>query len=80
MTIDVETILRNARSQLRELGEAVENLVTTYRDVFDDMGIGERLEAFRQAHREAVDRLETPSLSIATIGTTSSGKLRLHRV
>ncbi len=28
MTIDVETILRNARSQLRELGEAVENLVT----------------------------------------------------
>ena len=74
MTIDVETILRNARSQLRELGEAVENLVTTYRDVFDDMGIRERLEAFRQAHREAVDRLETPSLSIATIGTTSSGK------
>ncbi|MBR8840391.1 MAG: dynamin family protein [Stigonema ocellatum SAG 48.90 = DSM 106950] len=74
MTIDVETILHNARSQLRELGEAVENLVTTYPDVFDDTGIRERLEAFRQAHREAVDRLETPSLSIATIGTTSSGK------
>ncbi|MDF5720354.1 MAG: dynamin family protein [Rhizonema sp. PD37] len=74
MTIDVETILRNTRSQIRELGEGVENLVATYPNVFNDISITKRLDDFCQAHREAVNRLETPSLSIATIGTTSSGK------
>lgn len=74
MTIDVETILRNTCSQLRKLSEVIEDLVKTYPDVFSDIGIRERLEAFLQVHQEAVDRLETPSLSIATIGTTSSGK------
>jgi hypothetical protein len=58
MTTDIETILRNARNLLNELGEAVENLATTYPDVFDDIGIGERLESFRICHREATDRLQ----------------------
>lgn len=74
MTTDIETILCNARNQLNKLGEAVENLATTYPDVFDDTGIGERLESFRFCYREAVDRLQAPNLSIAMIGTTSSGK------
>lgn len=74
MTTDIEIILRNARNQLNELGEAVENLATTYPDVFEDTGIGERLKSFRICHQEAVDRLRAPNLSIAMIGTTSSGK------
>lgn len=74
MTTDTEIILPNARNQLNELGEAVENLATTYPDVFDDTSIGSRLKSFRICHREAVDRLQAPSLSIAMIGTTSSGK------
>ncbi len=74
MTIDVETTLRDTRDRLRKLGEAIESLVKSYPDVFDDLEIASRLEAFRQAHREAVDRLNAPSLCIATIGTTSSGK------
>ncbi|RUT03457.1 hypothetical protein DSM106972_050960 [Dulcicalothrix desertica PCC 7102] len=74
MTTDIETILRDARNQLNELGEAVKNLATTYPDVFDDTGLGEKLESFRLCHQETVDRLQAPSLSIAMIGTTSSGK------
>ncbi|MGL4621758.1 MAG: dynamin family protein [Chroococcidiopsis sp.] len=74
MTVDVETILCNTQSQLKKLGEAIENLVATYPDVFDAAGIREKLDDFRQSHREAVDRLKTPNFSIATIGTTSSGK------
>lgn len=74
MTIDVETMLHDTCNRLRELGEAIENLVKCYPDVFNDPEIASRLEAFRQAHREGVDRLDAPSLCIATIGTTSSGK------
>lgn len=65
MTVDVETILCNTQSQLKELGEAIENLVATYPDVFDAVGIREKLDDFRQSHREAVDRLKTPNFSIA---------------
>jgi|GEM_PF-1437394 len=74
MTIDVQTILLDNRKKLKELGEAIEDLVIIYPEIFQDAGMKKRLEAFVQAHREAVCRLETPNLLIATIGTTSSGK------
>ncbi len=74
MIIDVQTILHDSRNKLKELGEAIEELVTIYPDIFQDSGMKERLEAFLQAHCEAQYRLENPNLLIATIGTTSSGK------
>ena len=74
MTSDVETVLRHTRNQLRELGEIIQNLVIDYPDVFDDTEIQKRLEAFRRAYQESTYSLENPSLSIAMIGTTSSGK------
>ena len=74
MTIDLQTILLDNRKKLKELGEAIEDLVIIYPEIFQDAGMKKRLEAFVQAHREAVCRLETPNLLIATIGTTSSGK------
>lgn len=43
MTSDVETILRHTRSQLRELGETIQNLVTDYPGIFDDTEIQKRL-------------------------------------
>ena len=77
MVISVETTLNNALNQLRELSEGIEDLVNIYPDVFDDHAMNERLETFRKAYRESVNRLENPILSIATIGTTSSGKSTL---
>lgn len=74
MVIDIETTLRDTRDRLRELGEAIEDLVKSYPSAFADPEIASRFAAFRQAHREAVDRLNAPRLCIATIGTTSSGK------
>ena len=74
MTIDVQTILYDSRNNLSKLGAAIEELVTIYPDIFQYSGMKERLEAFLQAHSEAVHRLDNPNLLIATIGTTSSGK------
>ncbi len=74
MAREVETILQSTRDRLRELGEALENLVQSYPDVFEAPEIAAQLESFRQAHREATDRLDKPTLAIATLGTTSSGK------
>ncbi len=74
MAIEVEATLRDTRNRLQELGEAVETLVASYPDVFDDPEIASRLEGFRQARQDAANRLDAPSLCIATIGTTSSGK------
>ncbi len=74
METDINTTLHNTRDRLQELGKAIEDLVTSHPDAFGDPEITSRFAAFRQAHQEAVARLNAPSLSIATIGTTSSGK------
>lgn len=74
MAIEVEATLRDTRNRLQELGEAVETLVASYPDVFDDPEIASQLEGFRQARQDAANRLDAPSLCLATIGTTSSGK------
>jgi len=70
----VEVVLNNTRETLKALGDSIENLASKYPEIFQNPDLSERLENFRAAHEEATERLKTPRLSIATIGTTSSGK------
>ncbi|MCB9526153.1 MAG: dynamin family protein, partial [Myxococcales bacterium] len=46
----------------------------SHADVFDEPELRMYLDDFRHAYKEARTRLAEPTLSIATIGTTSSGK------
>lgn len=71
---EINTKLERVRDRLKELGNGVADLVLNYADILETEGISDKLTDFRQAYREAVTRLDNPHLSIATIGTTSSGK------
>ncbi|MGI0483736.1 dynamin family protein, partial [Geminocystis sp. CENA526] len=71
---DIQAQLTQARENLQRLGNAVSELVNLSSDVFEDKGIKKSLEDLRKAYDEALQRLLNPTLSIATIGTTSSGK------
>ena len=66
--------LHSVRELLYQLGEGVIELANSHPDVFDDTQLKSELEAFQKAYQEAKVRLEHPKLSIATLGTTSSGK------
>lgn len=72
--MDIQAKLGTARTLLNELGNALTNLVNVAPEVFEDPELKSRLEDFRQVYDEAIKRLAKPSLRIATIGTTSSGK------
>ncbi|MEA5512308.1 dynamin family protein [Crocosphaera sp. UHCC 0190] len=72
--MDIESKLNISRKLLQELGIALSDLVNTAADVFEDSVLKSRLKDFRRAYDEARQRLENPSLCIATLGTTSSGK------
>jgi len=71
---NVEDLLNNVRTLLDELGNRVTELANAHPDIFDDVALKSSVEGFREAYREAAERLEHPTLSIATLGTTSSGK------
>lgn len=66
--------LQQARSRLDELAKLTNELAVVYPSVFENRDLREQLNAFSIAHAEAKRRLASPTLSIATIGTTSSGK------
>ncbi|PNW62159.1 UNVERIFIED_CONTAM: hypothetical protein BEN50_04455, partial [Euhalothece sp. KZN 001] len=66
--------LNAVRELLHQLGEGVLELANTHPDVFDDPQLKKEVKDFQDAYQEAKTRLETPKLSIATLGTTSSGK------
>lgn len=70
-------MLETARNHLQELGNCVSDIVNTSPDAFSGDEVKEQLEHFQAAYEGAIARLETPKLSIATIGTTSSGKSTL---
>jgi hypothetical protein len=72
--IDFSTKLANTLSDLKALGNAVSNLINVSPDILENPEINSRLNEFKQAHQEAEQRLKKPTFSIATIGTTSSGK------
>ncbi|MGF1498791.1 MAG: dynamin family protein [Elainellaceae cyanobacterium] len=72
--MNISTRLETTQTLLKDLGNALSNLVNSSPDIFTDELVQRRLQDFLKAHKESVQRLENPSLSIATIGTTSSGK------
>ena len=72
--MNIELRLSTSVALLQQLGNALSDLVNSSPDVFNDPAIASRLKDFRQAHEIATQRLSNPSLSIATLGTTSSGK------
>lgn len=72
--MDIEAKLSQARSWLDELGNAVSDLVGVAPEVFEDEKLKQDLADFRRAYDQAVQDLANPSLRIAMIGTTSSGK------
>ncbi|MEA5468658.1 dynamin family protein, partial [Spirulina sp. 06S082] len=71
---NVTEILNSVRQLLNELGNGTADLANAHPEVFDDPELKAQVEAFRSAYEEARERLENPTLSIATLGTTSSGK------
>lgn len=72
--MNIEQKLSNARTLLNDLGNALTDLVNVAPDVFEDELLQDKLQDFRQVYDEATERLANPSLRIAMIGTTSSGK------
>lgn len=74
MTTSVAERLEAAREGLEELAQLTTDLASAHSNVFEDSDFRESLVRFQTAVREARARLANPALSIATIGTTSSGK------
>jgi hypothetical protein len=74
MSGTVSEKLEGARVRLEELGQLTAELAHTHSSVFDEPELRESLASFNSALQEARERLAKPTLSIATIGTTSSGK------
>lgn len=74
MTRSVAERLERARVRLEELGRLTAELASAHLNVFEESELRESLATFNTALREARERLANPALSIATIGTTSSGK------
>jgi len=74
MNRSVAERLEGARVRLEELGRLTAELASAHPDVFEESELRESLATFNAALREARERLANPALSIATIGTTSSGK------
>ncbi|QHV00538.1 dynamin-like GTPase family protein [Synechocystis sp. CACIAM 05] len=72
--MNIEAKLSQARSWLDELGNAISDLVGVAPEVFEDEKLKQDLADFRRAYDQAVQDLANPSLRIAMIGTTSSGK------
>ena len=72
--MDSTTQLHTAQSLLHNLGNALSSLINASPDVFTDEQIQRCLQDFQEAYQEASQRLAHPSLVIATLGTTSSGK------
>ncbi len=72
--MDIQSKLNISRKLLKELGITLSDLVNTAPNIFEDSALKSRLNNFHTAYNEATQRLENPSLSIATFGTTSSGK------
>jgi len=72
--MDIEQQLSNSRRWLSDFGNAISELVGVASDLFEDEIIKQGLTDFRQAYDQAMLDLMNPSLRIAMIGTTSSGK------
>ncbi len=72
-----QDVLSHVRQRLNNLKASADRMVESAPQLLENEYIKEQWEILCQAHTEAIARLENPVLSIATIGTTSSGKSTL---
>ena len=73
-SMDINEKLQQTLNLLKELGNHLSDLVNASPDVFKDELLDRQLQDFRKEYQESIKRLTNPSLVIATLGTTSSGK------
>ena len=74
MTTEINGKFERVRDRLKQLGNGVADLAQNHADILDSDDLQNALSEFRQAYEESVARLTNPNFTIATIGTTSSGK------
>ena len=74
MTIEINAVFEQVRDRLKQLGNGVADLAQNHADILDSSDIQNALSEFRRAYEESTARLTNPNFTIATIGTTSSGK------
>ncbi|MGL5835802.1 MAG: dynamin family protein [Waterburya sp.] len=74
MTTEINAIFEQVSDRLKQLGNGVADLAQNHADILDSPAIQDSLLKFRQTYEESVARLANPNFTIATIGTTSSGK------
>ncbi|WP_072620094.1 dynamin family protein [Spirulina major] len=75
MSKSVEDLLQEVHAIFHELGNDVVNLANINRsDLIDNSGLQVLIKNFRAVYDETAERLNSPTLSIATLGTTSAGK------
>ncbi|MBW4535040.1 MAG: dynamin family protein [Pleurocapsa minor HA4230-MV1] len=74
MTTEINALFEQVSDRLKQLGNGVADLAQNHADILDSLTIQDSLLKFRQAYEESVGRLANPNFTIATIGTTSSGK------
>ena len=74
MTTEINDKFELVRDRLKQLGNGVADLAQNHADILDSPDLQTSLSEFRQAYEESVARLADPNFTIATIGTTSSGK------
>jgi len=75
MAQSVEELFTEVRKLFRELGNIMVSLASLKQsEIIDDSAVRELIEQFRPVFDQTRERLDHPTLSIATLGTTSSGK------
>ncbi len=74
MTTETHNKLEQVSTLLQQLGNGVVDLAQNHADILDSSDIKESLKKFRKAYDLSLTRLKNPNFTIATIGTTSSGK------
>lgn len=70
--------LKVAQKLIEELGNGMTAIFNEYKEDFlGDELVTSQFKSFFEEHKRAMERIKNPVLSIATIGTTSSGKSTL---
>ncbi len=74
MEQEIRNHLENAQDALEQLTKSVDHLTFNYPEMLNHKEIENYLNLFHKTCEDAKDKLKFPTLSIATIGTTSAGK------
>ncbi|MCW6037144.1 dynamin family protein [Spirulina subsalsa FACHB-351] len=75
MAQSVEELFTEVRKLFREIGNSIVQLAgIEHSDIADNSAVLSLIDEFRPVFDQTKERLDHPTLSIATLGTTSSGK------